>query len=100
MEEYSVDYGAKRPLKFTTYNPDCDEADEFFDFILEYVAARANGAEHLRNMTAVNMFKLIERFSTQICYEASPTKNYGIKKSEIRSVVRYALDHLMKEETI
>jgi hypothetical protein len=94
--EQFVHYGAKRPLKFTPYNVDCVEAKEFFECILEYVAARANGAEHLRKMTAVNMFKLIERFSTEICYAESPKQRYGISKAEIRSAVRYALDELMQ----
>lgn len=95
-EEYLITYAEnKRPLRFTPYVIDSDEKDDFLTVILEYVACRANNAESLRKMEASAVFRLIERFATEICYEYSPKRTYGITKADIRSAVRHALDSLM-----
>jgi hypothetical protein len=94
-ETFEIDYGAKRPLKFEPYTVRNDEQDRFLGVIIEYVS-RNVVMKTATAMDDVKLCRLIERISIELCKEHAPTKNYGIKKAEIRSVV-FALINQQKE---
>ncbi|MNC68669.1 hypothetical protein D3C75_1192970 [compost metagenome] len=91
MREYTVDYGAKRPLGFSEYVVDSDESADLLDEIVAFVGLEVN-IETYRSMDAVKKCCLIERLAILICKAESPTRLYGITKAEIRHGIVQALE--------
>lgn len=86
--EWSIDYGAKRPLKFQTYAINSEEREWFFEVIYEFVVFHVN-IETYNAMDEVKQCRLIEKIAIMLCKAESPTRKYDIKKAEIRSAIRY-----------
>jgi hypothetical protein len=89
-EEFAIEYGASRPLKFKTYVIDSEEKEWFLDAVMEFVAVSVN-IETADAMDEQNLYRLIEKISILVCKAESPTANYGITKPEVRSAVKYAI---------
>ncbi|MDO3682163.1 hypothetical protein [Paenibacillus ehimensis] len=86
----------KRPLKFDVYLIDSPESDAYLDTIIDFVIATANKPEHIAKMEPAKYWALIERLGTMFCRAYSPTKNHGVTKAKIRSVVYFVLDNAIK----
>jgi hypothetical protein len=91
QSEYLVDYGAKRKFRYALLHTDLD-AVQFslltlaYEQTLEEVDRKA-----LARMSAVSIYKLVERLATEFCFAYSPTKDCGLQKKYIRHVILQAL---------
>ncbi|NJJ38399.1 hypothetical protein [Paenibacillus apii] len=90
-EEYTVEYGAKRPLRFSEYVVDSEDSEDLLDEIVAFVGREVN-IDTYRKMDAVKKCRLIERLAILICKAESPTKLYGITKAEVRHAILQTLE--------
>lgn len=97
-EAFEIDYGAKVPLRFEHYIVRSQAQDHFLGVIIEYVS-RNVVMKTASAMDDVKLCRLIERISIGICKEYAPTKNYGIRKAEIRSVILALINQYKGEIT-
>ncbi|WP_342437822.1 hypothetical protein NSS79_34115 [Paenibacillus sp. FSL L8-0436] len=91
MEEYAIEYGAKRPLKFSEYVVDSLATAELLDEIIYFVGREVN-VDTYRKMDVMKACRLIERLAIMVCKAESPTKLYGITKAQVRHAVIQALE--------
>ncbi|MCV9948263.1 hypothetical protein [Paenibacillus sp. BT-177] len=97
LKAFSVEYGAKRPLTFRPPNIDTLEKQFLFDGMDEYVSKRVT-KKQLESLSDESVYRLVEKFAIEVCKAESPTKNYGIKKAEVRYAILYRLQEIMKSE--
>ncbi|MEK4061685.1 MULTISPECIES: hypothetical protein [unclassified Paenibacillus] len=91
MEDYTIEYGAKRPLKFSEYVVDSLATEELLEEIVYFVGREVN-VDTYRKMDAVKACRLIERLAIMVCKAESPTKLYGITKAQVRHAILMALE--------
>ncbi|GAS85657.1 hypothetical protein [Paenibacillus amylolyticus] len=97
-EPFTVDYGAKVPLKFEPYAIDSYVREDFLSVIYDH-AGRNIVMSTAVKMDDTRLCRLIEKTAISICKEYSPMKNYGIKKSEIRAAILALINHYKGEIT-
>ncbi|WP_418039197.1 hypothetical protein [Paenibacillus xylanilyticus] len=85
-EPFEIDYGAKVPLKFQPYVNDSYVREDFLSVIYDHVR-RNIVMSTAAKMDDAQLCRLIEKTAISICKAYSPTKNYGIKKAEIRAAI-------------
>ncbi|WJH30471.1 hypothetical protein N6H13_07450 [Paenibacillus sp. CC-CFT742] len=95
-EPFTVDYGAKVPLKFEPYISDRYVREDFLSVIHDHVR-RNIVMSTATKMDDTRLYRLIEKTAISICKEYSPTKNYGIKKAEIRAAILALITHYKGE---
>ncbi|UOK62854.1 hypothetical protein MT997_32775 [Paenibacillus sp. OVF10] len=95
-EPFTVDYGAKVPLKFEPYSIDSYVREDFLSVIYDHASRNIIMSTAVK-MDDTRLYRLIEKTTISICKEYSPTKNYGIRKSEIRAAILVLINHYKGE---
>lgn len=91
MTFYTVDYGARQPLKIESYVVDSLATEELLDEIVYFVGREVN-VDTYRKMDVIKACRLIERLAIMVCKAESPTKLYGITKAQVRHAILQALE--------
>ncbi|WP_127509804.1 hypothetical protein [Paenibacillus humicus] len=91
MNRYEIDYGVKRPLIFEPYDMRDHWRKALYIKIDDYIRGNVR-ADTLVGYDLAQRCRRIEKVAIEICMAYSPMRNYGIKKSEIRT----AIDHIFK----
>lgn len=92
-DEFEIKYADnKRPLKFRKFRVN-EETEPLWDLVQEYVDTTVY-APTLAKMEPPEMYKLLELTAIRFCKAYSPTRDYGISKSEIRIAILYAFENI------
>lgn len=91
-EPFTVDYGAKRTLRFEPYVIDSYVREDFLSVIYGHVERNVVMSTAVK-MEGARLYRLIEKTAISICKAYSPTKNYGITKAEIRAAILALINH-------
>ncbi|NUU74251.1 hypothetical protein [Paenibacillus xylanilyticus] len=97
-EAFTVDYGAKVPLKFEPYVIDSYVREDFLSVIYDHASRNIIMSTAVK-MDDARLYRLIEKTAISICKSYSPTTNYGIKKAEIRAAILALITHYKGEIT-
>lgn len=90
-EPFEISYGASRPLRFEPYVLDSYEREDFLTVIYNHVY-RSFVMSTVVKLEEPRLCRLIEKATIEICKEHAPTKNFGIKKAEIRAAILALID--------
>ncbi|CDN45393.1 hypothetical protein [Paenibacillus sp. P22] len=91
MGRHEIEYGAKRPLVFEDYDIRNHWRKALYIKIDDYIRGNVR-ADTLVGYDLAQRCRRIEKVAIEICKSYAPTRNYGIKKAEIRT----AIDHIFK----
>lgn len=97
-EGWTIDYGASRPLKFTTYVVNSENRATFLTAVEDYILDNVN-ASTVAKMDHSRYYRLVEKMAILICRMYRPTSDHGITKPEVRAAVIHALGVLAKEQS-
>ncbi|RED57176.1 hypothetical protein [Cohnella lupini] len=89
---YVTYHDDKRPLKLVPFFIDGIDREIIFSRILKFIECKSNAPAHLARMEPEKWWSLVERLSTLVCREFSPTANWGVTKPEIRGVVYFVMN--------
>lgn len=87
----SVEYGAKRPLKFEPFIIDSPEKHFLFSTVDAFVC-REMTLDTWMSLDDVKKCKLLEKIAIMFCKEEAPTREYGVTKAEIRDGIIQVID--------
>jgi hypothetical protein len=97
VDEYEIEYGATRPLKFRSYVLDSELKEWFLDVVYEFIVTNVN-IDTITKLDNDHYCRLLEKVAIMICKAESPTTNYGITKPELRSAIRYWFTEIPRVE--